>query len=147
MRRWVLIAVAVVAFLVVAGVLARWLSAEGDERALVTDLLEAQARGDADAMLALLDEGCVHRPPCVGAVEENAVALRGDGEIEIVAYDSATSHAIGPADGPTRVVWRAAGRLPTVQCVDVERDGNLVAGQKVRLLSIGRPIEREGACR
>jgi len=145
-RRWVLIAVAVIAFLAIAAVLARWLSAEGDERALVTDLIEAQARGDADGMLALLDAGCVHRPACVRAVEDNAARLRSDGEVEIVAYDSATSHAIGPADGPTRVVWRAPGRLPTVQCVEVRRDGNLVAGQSVRLESIGHPIEREGAC-
>lgn len=146
MRRWIAIAVAVLAFVAIAAVLARWLSAEGDERAMVTDLLEAQARGDRAAMLALLGDECAARPPCIGAVEDNARDLRTDGEIEIVAYDSATSHAIGPADGPTRVVWRAPGRLTTVQCVEVQRDGNLVAGQTVRLHAIGHPIEREGAC-
>lgn len=146
MRRWALIAVAVLAFLAVAVILARWLSAEGDERAQVTDLIDAQARGDADAMLDRLDERCRHRPPCVGTVRDNAQRLRSDGEIEIVAYDSATAYAIGAAEGPTRVVWRAPGRLTTVQCVEIERDGNLVAGQPIALLSIGPPIERTAAC-
>ncbi|HEY8582165.1 MAG TPA: hypothetical protein VIL49_04435 [Capillimicrobium sp.] len=146
MRRWIALGVAVLAFVAIAAVLARWLSAEGDERAMVTDLLQAQARGDRDAMLALLGEECVQRPPCAVAAEDNARRLRVDGELEIVAYDSATSHAIGPAEGPTRVVWRAPGRLTTVQCVEVEREGNLVGGQTVRLRAIGAPIGREAAC-
>ncbi|HEU4657460.1 MAG TPA: hypothetical protein VFR97_08045 [Capillimicrobium sp.] len=146
MRRWAVIAVAVVAFVGIAVVLARWLSAEGAERGLVTDLLRAQARGDADAMLAVLDDGCRERPACEATVRADAAALRSEGEIEIVAYDSSTSYALGAAEGPTRVVWRAPGRLTTVQCVEVERGGNALTGPSVQLLSIGRPIGRTAAC-
>jgi hypothetical protein len=45
-RRWPLIAVAVIAFLAISVVLARWLSTEGVERDKVHTLLQAQARGD-----------------------------------------------------------------------------------------------------
>lgn len=145
MRRLAIIAVVVLVFVAVAGLLARWLSAENVERDRVTELLEAQAQGDEREMLDLID-GCLERPACVGIVRANARSLRDDGEVEIVAYDSATGHALGEARGPTRVVWKTASRLPTVQCVEVRRRGNVLSGPSVTVTGLSEPIDREAAC-
>jgi hypothetical protein len=144
-RRPVLIAVAVVVFLLVAFGLARWLTTENGERNEVTQLLEDQLRGDADAMLARL-EGCAERPACAAAVRDNARRLSGPGKLEIVRYDSGTSYSLGSASGPTRVVWKTPDRLTTVQCVGVEREGNVLSGLSVSLTSLSRPIGREAPC-
>ena len=145
-RRWIIVALALIAFVAVTLVLGRWLTTENTERDRVTDLLQAQLAGDADAMLAQLDAACVHRPACVGTVRENAERLQGPGDLEIVAYDSGTGYSLGPGSAPTRVVWRAGDRLTTVQCVGVRREGNIVAGTSVSLTGLSAPIDREGAC-
>lgn len=145
MRRLAAIVIAAAVFVAIAVVLARWLSAENAERDRVVDLLQAQARGDERAMLDLID-GCLARPACVGTVRANARSLRGPGKVEIVAYDSETSHALGAARGPTRVVWRTPDRLPTVQCVEVRRTGNVLSGPSVTVTGLSEPIDREAAC-
>ena len=66
------IAFAVVAFLVVSFAVARWLTQDNRERGAVTDLLRAQARGDARAMLALLDRLREREAICRIAVRANA---------------------------------------------------------------------------
>lgn len=113
-RRRVAIAAAVVLFLAVSLVVARWLQADADERAKVERLLREQ--------------------------------VRGRGKLEIVRYDSSTARSLGPARGPTRVVWRVPSGLPTVQCVDVRRTGNALTGPRVTLLGLSEPIEREAGC-
>jgi hypothetical protein len=45
-----------------------------------------------------------------------------------------------------RVVWRAGDELPVVQCARVRRDGDLVGGFDVTVLTLGDPIDREAAC-
>ena len=52
-----LIACGVLVFLVLSALLARWLAVENIERDDIVTLLQAEARGDANAMLAQLD-GC-----------------------------------------------------------------------------------------
>lgn len=145
MRRRAIIVVAAVAFLAIAFGLARWLTTENAERDRVTDLLRAQARGDARAMLAQLG-GCAARPACVAQVRAQAAALRSPGKLEIVAYDSATAYALGAASGATRVVWRTPSRLTTVQCVQVRRAGSVLAGRSVSLTALSEPIGRTAAC-
>jgi hypothetical protein len=144
-RRWVVIAVAVVAFLAISLALARWLSTDNVEREKVNDLLRAQLAGDADAMAREID-GCAARPACMVTVRANARSLRGPGRIEIVAYDSATSHALGTASGPTRVVWKTSQRLTTVQCVEIHRTGNLLSGASVTVTALSEPIDRQAGC-
>lgn len=144
MKRPLLIAVAVVAFLAVCFVLARWLNTDGVERAAVAELLRAQADGDAARMLALLDD-CADAA-CVAVVRRNAARLRGDGELKIPLLQSQTSHALTSQTAPTRVVWLTPGRLTTVQCVLVRRSGNALAGMRVSLLRISSPIGRESSC-
>jgi hypothetical protein len=144
-RRVLIIGGAILVFVAISAVLARWLSAENAERNQVTDLLDAQARGDADAMLDEID-GCVDRPGCVGAVRTNAAKLQEPGQVDIVAYPSDTSHALGGATGPTRVVWKTADRLPTVQCVEIRRTGNILTGPSVTVTGLSEPIGREAPC-
>jgi hypothetical protein len=143
-KRPLLIAVAVVAFLAISFVVARWLNNDTVERGQVTELLEAQIRGDADAMLRRL-RGC-EDPACVAVVRRNAERLRGEGELKIALYQSQTAHALSSRTRFTRVVWFTPQRLTTVQCVLVRREGNLFAGTTVSLLRVTAPIGRESSC-
>jgi len=141
-----LLAAALVVVLAVSFVLAQWLSTENRERNAVYGVLQAQARGDAGAMLDRL-EGCARDRACVRDVRENARRLRRPGEVKILAYDSATAYALGGAEGLTRVAWTVVNRgLPVVQCVDVRRGGSVLAGRVVTLRRLSRPIGRQSSC-
>jgi hypothetical protein len=143
-RAKLLIAVGVVAFLAISFVLARYLLTENRERDAVLALLEDQARGDARAMLARLDD-CDAR--CRAAVQSNARRLKRPGDVKILAYNSSTSYALGGASGPTRVAWTIINRqLPVVQCVEVVRGGNVLTGATISLRRLSVPIDRQGTC-
>ena len=141
-----LVAAGVVVFLAIAFELARYLNTESQERGAVFAVLQAQARGDADAMLALLD-GCANSPPCAATQRRNAQRLRRPGEVKILAYDSKTAYALGRSHGETRVAWTVIDRgLPVVQCVDVQRSGTALAGRAITLRRLSPPIARTGTC-
>ncbi|MEA2131395.1 MAG: hypothetical protein QOJ85_4286 [Solirubrobacteraceae bacterium] len=144
MKRLIIIVVSVVAFLAISVVVARWLSADTDERGQVVELLRAQSRGDAAAMLRGLED--CRDPACVATVRSDARRLRGHGELKIALYQSGTAHALRARTKPTRVVWFTPGRLTTVQCVLVRRTGNVFAGVSVSLLRLSAPIGRESGC-
>jgi hypothetical protein len=141
--RIALIAAGLVAFLAVSFGLARWLTRDNAERAKVTRLLRAQARGDAAAMLRELD-GCAGA--CAAQARANARRLRRGGPVEIVAYESGTSRALGSDEAPTRVVWKTPRTLTVVQCVGVRRTGNALAGQRIRLERLSAPRPRTAPC-
>lgn len=143
MKRPVLIAIGVIALLGISFLVARWLNNDTIERGKVTKLLEAQIRGDANAMLRHL-EGC--DAACAAVVRRNAQRLRAEGELKIALYQSQTAHALSSRTRFTRVVWFTRGRLTTVQCVLVRREGNVFAGTTVSLLRITAPIGRESSC-
>ena len=147
MRRHLpLIAVLLVAFLGVSVLVARYLTTENRERDLVYELLRAQARGDAAGMLARLD-GCARIAACHAEAEANARRLRRPGDVKILAYDSSTSYALGGASGLTRVAWTVVNRgLPVVQCVEVRRKGNAIAGRTITLTRLSAPIGNESSC-
>jgi hypothetical protein len=139
-----LIAYGAIVLLAISFLLARYLSTENRERDAVYALLRDQARGDARAMLERLD-GCDAR--CRANVEANARRLKRAGEVKILAYSSSTSYSLGHAEGPTRVAWTIVNRqLPVVQCVQVERTGNVLAGATINLLRLSVPIDRQGTC-
>jgi len=141
-----LVAVGVLVFVALSFLLARYLNTEGQERGAVFALLQAQARGDAPAMLRRLD-GCPPDPSCVATARRNAARLRRPGRVKILAYDSKTAYALGARRGPTRVAWTVIDRgLPVVQCVDVERSGTVLAGRTIRLRRLSPPIDRQGTC-
>jgi len=138
-----LIGAGVVIFLVISGLLARFLAVENVERQDVLALLQAEARGDPAAMLYQL-HAC--SGPCAAIVRSDAAKLRGAGQVKILAYQSATSHAVTGRTGQARVAWKLASRLPDVQCVKVRRTGDPVSGITVTLLGISPPIPLTTDC-
>jgi hypothetical protein len=147
LKRLVLIVLAVVLFLAVSGLLARFLSTENVERDAVLALIEAQAKGDANGMLAQL-RGCSANPSCVARVRANVAnpRLRRPGAVKILSLESPTAYSLTGATGRTRLAWTVIGTLPVVQCITVRRSGNPVTGIKVTLLSVSPPIPNEGGC-
>jgi hypothetical protein len=145
-RRVALIAGVVALFIAISGLLAGFLSVEGVEREDLLALLRAQARGDAQGMLAQLDTSCRTSPRCVATVHDDAAKLRRPGAIKILTLTSATAYALTGATGTSRVAWTVIGRLPVVQCVQVRRTGNPLTGISVALLSVSAAISGEGEC-
>lgn len=137
---------AVLAFVGLSVVLARILAANGAERTAVTDLVRAEARGDAALMLARLED-CSARPACRERVRANAIRLRRPGSVEVLRLDLSSRFAWGARTGVARIAWRTlAARLPVVQCVGVRRGGNPLAGLTVALHSISPRLPAEAHC-
>jgi hypothetical protein len=142
----VLIALAfgIFVFLGLSFLLARGLTGSGTERSQVLDVLRAQARGDAGAVLAQLP-ACRAEPACVQVTRDRVAKLRAPGRVEILSYTPSTRLALTRQTGTGRVAWRAGTALPVVQCVQVRREGPLTGGA-VELLALSAPIAREGPC-
>jgi hypothetical protein len=133
-------------FIAVSLLLARALVGTGGERAKVIDILQAQASGDADAVLSEMPQ-CARNPVCARVTKERTAKLERPGEVQILTYDPSTQAAFTNQTGVARVAWRTgAGQLPVVQCVVVRREGPLTGGA-VEVISISNPIGRETACR
>jgi hypothetical protein len=137
----------VLLFLVISGLLARFLSVENDERDADLALIQAQARGDVAGMLAKLS-GCRESPSCVARVKEDAAnpRLRRAGAVKILSLKSSTAYSLTGATGRTRLAWTVIGKLPVVQCIEVRRTGNPLRGVAVTLLSLSAPIPNEADC-
>jgi len=131
-------------FLGLSFLLARGLTGSSTERGKVLDVLEAQARGDADAVLSMLP-ACAAEPACKRVTEQRVAELERPGEVEILNYVPSTKLSLTRKTGSGRVAWRAGESLPVVQCVRVRREGPLTGGG-VTLLAISKPIDPEGAC-
>jgi hypothetical protein len=143
-RSKLLIAGGVIVFLVLSAVLARWLAVDNAERNRVVALIDAEARGDAAAMLAQL-HGCDSH--CRAIVIADARRLRRPGRVQILAYQSPTDHALSTTVGKTRVAWKSSlQRLPVVQCVKVERRGNAITGLSITLLTLSVQIADTADC-
>jgi hypothetical protein len=146
--RWrLLIALGVLVFLVLSGLLARFLTTDNLEREEDVALIQAEAKGNANAMLDKLS-GCRERPACVAEVQRSATnpRLRRTGAVKILSLSSATANSPTGATGRTRLAWTVLGKNPIVQCIDVRRTGNALSGVSIKLLSISAPIENEADC-
>src|SRR4051794_41958426 len=102
-----------IVFLVISAFVARWLTTDNAERTQVIRLLQAQARGDAGGMVRQLS-ACA--PGCAAEARANARRLRRPGPIQIVAYDSATPHALTTPTRGTRGGRKTPQTLTPVQC-------------------------------
>jgi hypothetical protein len=131
-------------FLGISALLARGLTGAGTERSRVLDLVEAEARGDADAVLAALP-ACRAEPACAQVTRDRTEQLRRPGEVEILTYTPSVRIALTRVTGTGRVAWRAGDSQPVVQCVRVRRDGPLTGGD-VELLAVSAPIGGEESC-
>jgi hypothetical protein len=124
--------------------LARGLTGSGTERAAVLELVRAQSRGDAEAVLAKLP-ACRREPACAATTRDRVAELRSPGAVQLLTYTPSTRLALTRKVGTGRVAWRAGAGRPVVQCVRVRRDGPLTGGS-VELLSLSAPIGGEAGC-
>jgi hypothetical protein len=131
-------------FLGISFLLARALTGPGAERSKVLDVLRAQARGDAGAVLKQLPE-CAAEPACARVTRDRVARLRRPGKVEILSYQPSVRVTMTRHLGTGRVAWRAGTTLPVVQCVKARREGPLTGGG-VELLAISAPIGGEASC-
>jgi hypothetical protein len=139
------LAVGILLFLAISALLARVFSADGAERAAVTTLIQAEARGDGAEMLARMS-GCRAEPVCRARVAADANSLKRPGTVSILQLQPSTGFSLGSTVGRARVAWRAAGSLPIVQCVQVRRAGNAISGLRIELLSISARLKGDASC-
>ena len=143
------------AFLIVAGcgtfvflglsfLLARGLTGSSAERGKVLDVLEAQASGDAAAVLDQLP-ACRAEPACVRVTRARVERLERPGDVQILNYRPSARLSLTRRTGIGRVAWRAGDSLPVVQCVRVRREGPLTGGG-VQVLALSDPIGLESGC-
>ena len=139
------IAFGVFVFIGISLLLARALSGTGAERSKVREVLQAQARGDSAAVLALLP-GCARSPACARLTRARTAKLKRPGAVQILNFEPSVRVTLANRSGSARVAWRTTGRAyPVVQCVFVQREGPLTGGG-VKLVSISNPIGLESRC-
>jgi hypothetical protein len=143
-RNLIVIGFLVFVFLGISAMLARGLTGAGTERSRVLELVRAEARGDADAVLAMLP-ACRAEPACEQVTRDRAEDLRRSGDVQILTYTPSVRIALTRVTGTGRVAWRAGESSPVVQCVRVRRDGPLTGGD-VELLAVSAPIGGEESC-
>jgi hypothetical protein len=131
-------------FLGLSFLLARGLTGSSAERGKVLDVLEAQARGDAAAVLAALP-ACRAEPACARVTRARVERLARSGAVQILNYQPSTRLSLTRRTGSGRVAWRAGESRPVVQCVRVRREGPLTGGG-VALLALSDPIGLEESC-
>lgn len=144
-RLLALVAVGVIVFLVISGVLARVFSADGAERSAVTSLVQAEARGDVSGAVARLRH-CSRDPGCRTRVTRNVTVLRRSGAVSILQIEPSTGFSLGSTLGSARVAFRIGHSLPIVQCVRVRRAGDVLSGLRVELLSVTAPLKGNASC-
>jgi hypothetical protein len=147
MRRPAVIIVAgfgVFVFLGLSFLLARGLTGSSTERGDVLAVLEAQAAGDAAAVLARLP-ACRAEPTCAQVTRARVRELARPGAVQILTYRPSTRLSLTRRVGTGRVAWRAGESLPVVQCVRVRREGPLTGGG-VQLLALSKPIGLDSGC-
>lgn len=140
-----LLALVVVVFLVISALLARAFSADGAERSAITNLVQAEARGDQNGVLDQID-GCRGDPACRARVADDVAALRRPGTVSIIQIQPSAGFSLGSTLGTARVAWNAGSSLPIVQCLKVRRAGNVLRGLRVELLEVSKRIPSDQAC-
>lgn len=143
--RLALIALCLVLFLAISGLLARAFSIDGAERSAIIQLVTDEARGDPRAMVSLIVD-CARRPACRAQAAQNASRLKHPGQISIGEINPSAGFSLTSTLGTARVVWRAGSELPVTQCVRVRRAGNVISGLSIQLLAIGRRIKTSANC-
>ena len=147
MRRVTLVTAVVFGLFVFLGIsflLARALTGQAAERSRVVDVLEAQARGDASAVLRQLP-ACAREPACARVTRERVAQLQRPGKVQILNFRPSVRVTMTRRAGTARVAWRAGRSLPVVQCVKALREGPLTGGG-VELLAISKPIGLDSPC-
>lgn len=148
MRRrylFVLIGLGLVVFLIISALLARAFSIDGAERSAITTVLQAEARGDASAIIVRI-QGCGQSAACRARASSDAAALRKPGAVSVIELTPSAGFSLGSTVGTARVAWQIDRGLPIVQCVHVRRAGNVLSGLRVELLEISKRIPSAKDC-
>jgi hypothetical protein len=140
-----LIALGIVLFLAISALLARAFSVDGAERAAITSLVHAEARGDQAGVLSTIT-GCAGSAACRARVAGTAAPLRRPGRLAIIQIQTSAGFSLTGTLGTARVVWSAGSSLPIVQCVRVRRAGNAISGLHVELLAITPRLATDADC-
>lgn len=139
------IALAIVLFLIISGLLARAFSANNAEQAAITGLITAEARGDANAVLNDLVD-CRSIPSCRLRAASNAQRLKHPGAVTIAQLTPSTSFSLVGEEGTARVAWAVGASKPITQCVRVRRTGNVLSGLRVELLAVTPRLATDADC-
>lgn len=140
-----LIVAGVALFLVLSALLARSLSVGGAEDSAIADLIKAEARGDLNGVLGLVD-GCRHVAACRARAATNVRALTRAGTVSVIQIQPSAGFSPTSTVGTARVAWLVGSSLPRVQCVQVRRAGNLLKGFTIQLLRVSVRIKSNTAC-
>ncbi len=135
----------ILAFLAISLMLARAFNAESAERAAVTDLVRAEARGDVPGAISQLTD-CAASAACRARIAANVTSLPRGGTVEVLQLETSTGFSLGSTLGNARIAFRIGSSLPAVQCVRVRRTGNVVSGLHVELLAVSRPLKGDATC-
>src|SRR5687767_3282352 len=100
-------------FLGLSFLLARGLTGSSAERGKVLDVLEAQAQGDPEAVLAALP-ACRAEPACARVTRARVERLARSGAVQILNYQPSTRLSLTRRTGSGRVAWRAGASRPVV---------------------------------
>jgi hypothetical protein len=145
-RRYIVaIALGVLLFLVISGLLARAFSANSAEQDAITSLVTAEARGDVNGVLDdILD--CRTAAACRERAASNAAGLKHPGAVSIAQLTPSTSFSLVGEEGTARVAWIVGGSKPITQCVRVRRTGNVLSGLRVELLAVTPRLKTDADC-
>lgn len=132
-------------FLFISALLARAFSVDGAERTAITDLIQAQARGDSQGMIVRIN-GCSTSAACRARAAADAAALTRRGSVSIIQVEPSAGFSLTGSAGTDRVAWNVGSGLPIVQCVRVRRSGNVLSGFRIELLKISTRIESDADC-
>jgi hypothetical protein len=140
-----LIALGILLFLAISALLARAFSVDGAERAAITSLVQAEARGDQAAVISTL-HACAASDACRAQIASVVAPLRRSGHVAIIQIQASAGFSLGSTLGTARVAWSAGSSLPIVQCVRVRRAGNAISGLHVELLAITPRLATDADC-
>jgi hypothetical protein len=140
-----LVLAGVVVFLLISAILARAFSVDSAERSAITAVVQAEARGDAAAVISRFS-GCADSPACRASAAANARALRHGGSVSVIQLQASAGFSLTGSTGTARVAWSVGGSLPIVQCVRVHRAGTALTGLRIDLLALSRRITSDADC-
>ena len=136
-RRYVIasIGLAVVLFVVISVLVARAVGVGDAQTAAITELVQAEARGDTAGVVALI-QGCSTNPACRARAAALTAALRRPGHVSVIDMSPSVHVAVTGSTGTARVAWIVDGSLPRVQCIRVRNAGDVLSGFTIELLRV-----------
>ncbi|HEY1568853.1 MAG TPA: hypothetical protein VGF68_17630 [Solirubrobacteraceae bacterium] len=146
-RRWIIaaIVVGVIVFLFIATLLTRAFNVGDAEDAAITNLVQAEARGDTSDVISLIT-GCRASAACRVRATVNTAALRHSGRVSIAEINPSSTFSVASTLGTARVAWVAGNSLPRVQCLRVRHAGSVLEGFTIKLLVVSRRIASDSDC-